>query len=256
MSDISAFLSQYYGNDTQADTRAEVEASEDLYKQAQIELFQKLAHANNIDLASLSQEQVNALWADFQKVASEEPKAEEKKEEKKDDKAEAEKKAQAEIVAAAERELSEKRAAAEKVAEAETLGRIMAHAYVSELKKIASEAKEAGEMPPQFAKKDDDKGEKKDDKKEEKKEEEKKASATVLEVKQASTIDQLAVQVAFNKLAEAGFDTAQAEQRLTAVMVLGPAESTKIAAAQNVEQAVEIRSLELLEAAGYQVNWG
>lgn len=254
MSDISAFLSQYYGNDTQADTRAEVEASEDLYKQAQIELFQKLAHANNIDLASLSQEQVNALWADFQKVASED--AEEKKEEKKDDKAEAEKKAQAEIVAAAERELSEKRAAAEKVAEAETLGRIMAHAYVSELKKIASEAKEAGEMPPQFAKKDDDKGEKKEDKKDEKKEEEKKASATVLEVKQASTIDQLAVQVAFNKLAEAGFDTAQAEQRLTAVMVLGPAESTKIAAAHNVEQAVEIRSLELLEAAGYQVNWG
>lgn len=117
MSGMNDFLASYYGTAAAAET-----APEDLQKQAEIELFGKLAASQNIDLNTLPDEQVEQLFADFQKQASEE-----KKDDKEDE---------------AKKELEEKKAASEKVAEADSLGRIMAHAYVDELRKIAAAEQE------------------------------------------------------------------------------------------------------------------
>ena len=73
--------------------------------------------------------------------------------------------------------------------------------------------------------------------------------------KKGSAIDELAAESAFLKAAQAGYDQDEASQRLTAVLTLGLGDSEKIASAGSVDDAVEIRSLEFLEAAGYDVNW-
>jgi len=74
--------------------------------------------------------------------------------------------------------------------------------------------------------------------------------------KRASAIDDFAIESAIGKVAEAGYDVDEAAQRIDAVITLGGlGVSEKIAAASNVDDAVEIRSLEVLEAAGYPVNW-
>jgi len=75
--------------------------------------------------------------------------------------------------------------------------------------------------------------------------------------KNASAIDQLALDMAVEKVAEAGWDMDEAGDRLAAVVTLGLGESEKIASAPygDVNTAVEIRSLEFLEAAGYPVEW-
>jgi hypothetical protein len=75
--------------------------------------------------------------------------------------------------------------------------------------------------------------------------------------KNASAIDQLALDMAVEKVAEAGWDMDEAGDRLAAVVTLGLGGSEKIAAAPygDVNTAVEIRSLEFLEAAGYPVEW-
>ena len=74
--------------------------------------------------------------------------------------------------------------------------------------------------------------------------------------KEASAIDAYAFQAAFDKLAEDGWDTDEAAERLNALATLGVGDSTKIAYAQNTEQAVDLRAFELIEQAGYPVNWG
>lgn len=73
--------------------------------------------------------------------------------------------------------------------------------------------------------------------------------------KESSALDLEAAEHAVYKAAEAGFDADEAAERLNAVLTLGPADSTKIAAAQDLETATGIRSLELLEQAGYPVTW-
>ena len=131
MSGMNEFLAAYY----QTGPTSPQTTGEEVEKQAQIELFSKLAADNNIDLESLSDEQVGQLWADFQKNASAAPtdatkiaEEEEKKEE-------------------AKKEHEEKKAAAEKLAEADFLGRVVAHAYVNELKKIAAASGAEAEIP-------------------------------------------------------------------------------------------------------------
>ena len=55
--------------------------------------------------------------------------------------------------------------------------------------------------------------------------------------------------------AAAGFDLDEAADRVSALLTLGVNESTKIAAAEDFAGAVGIRALELLEGAGYPVEW-
>lgn len=115
---MDAFLAEYYGTDT-TKTAAAVE---DYEKQASVELFCKLASEQGIDLNALENAQVEALFSNWVKAAAEE--------EPKDEKKEVEEKAK--------EEHEEKKAYAEKVAEADFLGRVMAHSYVQEMRKIAA----------------------------------------------------------------------------------------------------------------------
>ena len=74
--------------------------------------------------------------------------------------------------------------------------------------------------------------------------------------KQASALDELAAESAVQKLAEAGFNADEAAERLGALLVLGVSdENSKVAFAQDIGGAVEVRSLELAELAGYPVTW-
>jgi hypothetical protein len=74
--------------------------------------------------------------------------------------------------------------------------------------------------------------------------------------KEASALEELAAQMAVEKVAEAGFDRDEAVGRLGAVLTLGVDDTnSKVAQVQTVDQAIEVRSLELAEAASYPVNW-
>ena len=299
MSDgMSEVLATFYGTGVEKTASAEP-AEEDLVKQAQVELFCKIAAEQNIDIASMPDAQVEQLFTNF--VTNAKTAAEE-----------SEPGADAKVDEAA-KELEQKKEAAAEFAKYDFFGRQMAHAYVDELKKIAAAAgtKEA-EFPP---KKDDEKGEKDDKKPEEKKDEpEKKEAAGMpealrkgleaakgagkavketagrgaaavkehvgkhpksygaaggaaiggaatalghhMKTKKSSAIDELAMERAVVKAAEAGFDADEAAHRINAALVLDLiGESTKIASAPDVGSAVEVRALELLEAARYPVEW-
>jgi hypothetical protein len=229
-----------------------VATTEDQEKVAEAELFAKLAAKHEIDLTQYTDEQVLELYNGTMGKVAEETCPECKKADctcpAADKEAAA---AEAEKVAAAQAEFQAKQEWTEKVAECDKLGRVMAHAYVQELGLI-EQAKTAGEMPPQFAKKDDDKGEDKgEDKKDEAKDEGKKD-----EEKEASAIDHLAAKHAVDLAKEAGLDTEVAAKRLDAVLTLGgPGASEKTASASTLEENVHIRALEYLEAAGYNVTW-
>lgn len=195
--------------------------SEDVEKIAQAEFFLKLANKNGINLDSLSDAQVNELWnVTFSKTAEEEGKEEDKEKDKGDDKEKVEK---------AKEEHEKAKESAVKVAEAQEMGRIMAESYVSHLQKIAAKAEQRPENTEPV------------------KEEAKIASGSYL--------DDLACQVALQKVANAGFNTDEAAQRLTAVLTLGAGESEKIAQVQQFGDAVDVRSSELLEMAGYPIDW-
>lgn len=222
---------------------------EDLEKNAQAELFVKIASEQGIDLNEFSEEQVAELYETvFSKEASAPAAAP----------AEAPKADEAELLKAAEAEFAGNK---EKVAEAEwadALGRRMAHSLVGEMRKIA-EAEEAEGK--------DDKGKGKEepaaspDKGEGGEADEKTAGAeapAAAKVASASAIDELALKAAVKIASEGNFDEAEAEQRVGAVATLGGPSSeggTKVASATSVEEAVNIRALEYLEAAGYPVNW-
>jgi hypothetical protein len=132
-----------------------------------------------------------------------------------------------EKVEKAKEEHEKAKESAAKVAEAEMMGRVMAESYVNHLQKIASE----GGLD--FSNKA--------------KEEEKTSSGSYL--------DDLACRVALQKVAQAGLDVDAATQRLGAVLTLGPAESEKIAHVHQFGDAVDVRSSELLEMAGYPIDW-
>ena len=73
--------------------------------------------------------------------------------------------------------------------------------------------------------------------------------------KESSALDTLALADAAEKAAAAGFDSDEVVERLYAVLTLGAPESEKIASVQDLESAVGIRGLELLELAGYPITW-
>ena len=130
----------------------------------------------------------------------------------------------------------------------------MARAFTAEVQKIAA-AQEAGAtkeaaMPEALRKSLEAKAAKggKAPAKEEKK--------PAFLKKKASAIDLVAAERALAKIAsESNFDVEEARTRLSAVLVLGPAESEKIAHVPDYPAAIEVRALELLEQAGYEVVW-
>jgi len=315
MSGMSQYLAEFYGtNSTKTASAPEQDDENDLMKQAQVELFCKVAAEEKIDITSMPDAEVEQLFTKFvantTKIA-----AEEEEEAKPDNKVEQ-----------ATKELEEKKAEAAEFAKYDFFGRQMAHAYVDELKKIAADAKVA-EFPPHKAEKDDEKDEKDDEKKKEHDGEKKAAgmpdalrrgleaarghaggaagavkkhvgeaataakkhvgeaaAATKEHVgrhskaytagaagaggvaagagaahalhKKSSALDELALERAVVKVAEAGYDPAEAVERLSAALVLELVpESVKVAAAADVQGAVEIRALEMLEAARYPIDW-
>jgi len=203
--------------------------NEDMEKAAAAELFVKLAQENGINLNQMTDADISSLWQEtFGEKTAEaavEPTVDP-------------------TIEAAEQEHAEKQASLAKFAEAEELGRHMARSYVDELQKIGSAAKTAG----------DDKEEKKDDKDADDKDADDKGG---FPFKKASAIDQLSAYKAVEKAASIGYSSEEAADRISAVLTLGLAnnDGVKVASAPNVETATEIRSLELLEAAGYPVTW-
>jgi len=79
--------------------------------------------------------------------------------------------------------------------------------------------------------------------------------AATREKKATAALDRFAGELAVEKLAYAGFDVDEAVERITAIITLDDGENTKVAFAGSPEEAVEIRSLELAELAGYPVDW-
>lgn len=291
---MDAFLAHVYGTKTAAAQSNQ----EDLEKEASVQLFMKLAGEQNIDLASMPDAQVNELyqvWRD--KTAAAEPPAEPTATEPTAPAKVAEDDAEKKKREEAEKEHEEKKAAAEKVAEADFLGRVMAHAYVNELNKIAStgeppaeptattptepaEDKTAGKMPEALRKgleaargaagKAADKGKELAGKAGDAAKKHKGHAAAAAggaaaggaagfmagKSKKASAIDELATDRAVIMAHEAGLDPEEAGRKVAAVRELGMlGESEKVAHAANVDAAIGIRALELLEAAGYEVTW-
>lgn len=124
---------------------------EDLEKQAQAELFCKLAAENGIDLDKLNDDQINELWSEVMgKEASDD--SDEKKDDK-DDEGDDKKDEKKEAAAAAEFEALQERSkeAAAQLEFADKMGRTMAHSMVQELGRIG-DAMEKGASAGQAAK--------------------------------------------------------------------------------------------------------
>src|SRR5579862_9102836 len=118
-----------------------------------MDLFSKLAAANNIDLSKLSEAPDAQLWNDtFAKQAGEMPPqfaAHAKGHDGKDGKKEHEEHGEEhDLHEKAKKEHEEKKAWAQKLAEADYAGRTMAHAYVQELNLIAEKNKTAAAGTP------------------------------------------------------------------------------------------------------------
>ena len=272
--DMSAVLAEAFST-----TKVASATPEDVEKRAQIEFFNGLCQEQGINIAELNDEQVDLLYKaamDMRKEAGEMPPQFAKKDgDKKDkepdgDKDDAKKEAEAKI-AAAEAEFMAKKAAATKVAEADAMGRIMAHSFVAELDKIA-EAR-GGEGFPFPPKKDGDKKDEKDEKKDGEKKEassQEKAAALISAFQNKTAgaapqaagggsstpnFDEQACYHAIEMLKAAGVNADEAFGKVNAVYTLGLKDSTKLASAPDATSGLEIRALEICEAAGYPVTW-
>jgi hypothetical protein len=248
MGDVSELISEVYGTRNAGQPQV---TEEDAEKIAQAQFFNQLCEEQGINIDHLDDSQVERLYKTAMDALAENAGQSQDDEQQQKE-------------AAAEQEWSEKRAAAEKIAEVDALGRIMAHAYVDELKKIAQEG-EGGGLPPALAAKAEEKKEEKKEEKEEGEEEAKESQARAEALiaalsKNASssttaTLDELAANQAFHMLKEAGYEEGLVGPRLQAVLTLGLQDSTKIASAQTREEAQYVRALEFCEAAGFPVNW-
>jgi len=276
--------------------------NEDLQKQAEVEMFAKLAAAEGIDLNELTDDQVAELWdATMGKEAQEEEEGEEEEEKKEKAKA----------------ELAQKKESADKVAEADYCGRVMAHAFAQELGYIEKDAADlkglytkgraiarglgeraravarkftggrAAELEEAASKVKGTKvgpGMRARAKRVAEKESILRAAAKERKAvsrrrrlagggaaltaaglggglalgreKGGSAIDELAVEEAIYKAAEVGWDAEEAAERIASIEVLGLLpDSEKIAHVDNTDDAISVRALEMLEAAGYPINW-
>lgn len=249
---MNSLLGDVFGTKT-----ASAHTDEDLVKEANLQFFGELCRAENIDVSQLSDEQASELFkvAMAIKEAGDEEEGEEKgekappfgKKHEEGESKEEEKKEEAKKEAAVA-EWSEKRAAAIKVAEAEATGRIMAHAMVDELNKIA--ASMGGEQTPEAEPTSTEK------------------AASIIEafnqMKTASgaaptsatpNFDELAALQAIEMLKKAEYDPELAFNRVNAVFTLGLPESEKIASVATPDAALAVRAYEYCEAAGFEVDW-
>lgn len=250
---MNSLLGDVYGHGTHTD--------EDFAKEANLQFFGQLCAQQQIDVAKLNESEVEELFKvamELKQAAEEESAKEEAKEEGgkknlappfgKHEASESKGKEEAEEKKkeAAAAEWAEKRAAHIKVAEADATGRIMAHAMVDELRKIAAAQEEAAATPSLAEK-----------------------AASVIAAAQAKTasaaapatpsatpnFDELAAYSAIDMLKQAGQDEGVAHARISAVFTLGLPETAKIAAASTPDAALTLRALEFCEAAGYPVDW-
>jgi hypothetical protein len=303
-------------------------AGEELEKQAQMDLFCKLAAEQNIDLSQMSEEEVGELYAQvFSKEAEEGEGKCEDCGKGKDECSCGEGGEGGEKTSAVEHWM-QKRAFQEKVAEADMMGRVMAHAFTQELELIKEAAgRSGGEVygtDADWRGKGDRAGEKawKEQVKKVKAEQAEKGSkaraakwekrgpaagsgasggksmsATGAKVerlkgfaktrkgkaaligggaalaagaayggykaakgkKKAASAqmefeDEACLQ-ACKTASAAGYDIDEAMERVDAVQNLGLEETEKVAHVAEFEDAVHVRGLEYLEAAGYPVNW-
>ena len=236
-------------------------ADESLQKTAQLELFAKLAASHDVDLSTMPPEEISSLWNEvMNKNASEEEEDEDKDEDKPKGKGslppaflknkkggDDEEKAAAALEQKALEEHADKLASQQKLAEAQQIGEVIAHSFVAKVAEIspeklaslvdkapaateeapAAEAEAATEEPAKVAS----------------------------SVEGASALDLVAAKNAV-KLAEAGgFDPQLVAQHLNARLVLGAPESEKVAHIEDPGQALQARSLELLESIGLPVEW-
>lgn len=257
---MSQELGNIYGTTKQASAEP---TPEDREKLAQADFFMNMCKEGGIDPKALTDAQIDKLWKVAMDAKEEADKGKSPFPPKKDEKKDEEKEA------AARREYAEKRAAAEKIAEADSMGRIMAHAYVDELKKIAEAGKTAA-FPPGFVpgggkggeEKKEEKGEKKEEKEDEKKKESQaRAEALIARlskeagVSTTAALDEKAAYLAVDLLKSVNVDEKIAAAKINAVLTLGVPESTKIAMAQGYEAALQVRALEFCERAGFPVDW-
>lgn len=260
---------------------------EDLTKQAEAELFSKLAAANNIDLRQLNDGQIQQLWdATFNKTAEFPPPSDDKKEDKKEEAKKDEEKKDEEKKEAAAREHATKLAAAREEANAYHLGEVMAQGYVDHLQKLgmalnqtpaADDATKEAAMPENLAKalgkvrgaasSVASKGKEVAGKAVEAvKNNPGKAAAGAGAAgaaagfaggrmsKKGSALDQLAAEEAVKIAHDAGgYDLDDVADKINAVATLGLQDSTKLAS--TLPEQVSIRALEFLEAAGFPVAW-
>lgn len=241
---MNEFLAQSYGTLDPLPTPTQ----EDQAKLAQFELFAKVAADQNIDLNKLSDQEVLGLFSTFQaKLAEETKKEEEAKKQPSQDSSDEQK----EKEAAAQAELEAIKVAQAEFERADMAGRIMAHAYVNEMKKIA--AAQGAETAPQNAAPSTSS----DTGRFAKIGAALKATQPPQEpAKVASALDELAAETAVKLAAEASMDPEHIGGLLDQLFTSGKvASSTKVASARNMDEAREIRALELLEQVGCQVNW-
>lgn len=305
---MNEHLAQFYGT-----KQASAVTDEEAEKQASVELFLKVASDQQIDLNSMSDADVQALYGEFQtevaKIASEEEPPKEEKDE------EEEKKEKEEKHAAAAAEWAEKQAMAADIGKADYLGRIMAHSFEQErnlikegsgvdreavlkasalarnshVRRAVGQAKQMGEKAFDAAKEHGKKIHEGVGKHLESvghkitgahgglgkvsPETAKRvggaaygagaaaaaggAAAAHHHAKHASMLDELGAERAIEMVAADGtFDAEEASRKVAAVFELGLlGESEKVASAPNYQVGVDIRALEILEAAGYPVTW-
>lgn len=233
--------------------------NEDHEKVAQAQLFAKLASDNNINLNELSNDQITELWeTTFGKEAQEEgaeegggkppfpPKKEEKGEKEEEEDDEEEKKE------AAVAEFYQVKTAHDQVAFFDYCGRVMAHSYVNELSKIASAQGEDGQAKEAAAAESS----------EEQAQRIAKLASAAPGMPQAAegrsttqNFDLFAARHAVELAKQAGVDENEVVSKLNSVLTLGAPASTKLASASDIDQGVQVRALELLENAGYKVDW-
>jgi hypothetical protein len=271
---MSKFLAEFYGTD--GSVKEAAAAAEDTEKMASVEIFMKLAKDQNIDLASMKQEEVNALYNGWVTKTSAATTATTKTAEEEEEEGKEKKKEEA------KKEFEEKKAQQEKIAEADFLGRVMAHSFAQESREIAKTASNLA-AAKDFAGKSymgaKNLGQHAHELKHKATEGAKAvgehlgknftpyavgaagaAGATAGHAlgknKESSAIEDLASYRAVTLAHENGLDAEEAARKIAAVIELGLNKpSEKIASAPDVETAVGIRALELLETAGYPVTW-
>lgn len=267
---MDPLLEKYYGtNPTEEQVKTASYAAE---------MLAKIAQEEGVDISRLSDADIGAMWDQvMSKAAAAEEPAAPAAAETTDDTDALRKQAAAELAKLAEEE---------KIAEvSDQMGRRAAHAFIAELDKIAAQREAAPAGDPKLAemgaafkamiakhkdgKKDDDK----DDGHKEPDGDEGKGGKGDEDgdEKKASALDELGFRVGLalieKQATEAKASDEQvaaavktAAERMRAVYTLTAGDlpgGTKVAAAgSDADLAAHIRGLELLEAAGYPVNWG